>query len=113
MTLRRTVVFLYVAIIVSMALATIVEKYEGTAFVQRNIYGAWWFSLLWAMLTAAGVAYFIKQRVKRAFVVVLHLSFVVILAGALLNQQKRKTGMIHLRIGEAANQFLPSPTLIG
>ncbi len=108
MTLRRTVVFLYVAIIVCMALATIVEKYEGTAFVQRNIYGAWWFSLLWAMLTAAGVAYFIKQRVKRAFVVVLHLSFVVILAGALLTHLTGQTGMIHLRIGETANQFLLS-----
>ena len=97
---------LYVVVIVVMAVATIVEKYKGTAYVSEYWYGAWWFVVLWALLTAAAIVYFVRSKVKKAFVVTLHLAFVVILAGALLTHLTAQRGVLHLRKGETAKTFL-------
>lgn len=83
-----------------MAVATIVEKYYGTDFAHSHFYGSWWFSLLWAILAAMAIWYFIKRKVKNFSLVALHLSFVVILAGALLTHMFSMSGIVHLRIGE-------------
>ena len=104
--LKKTVIALYVVVVVVMAAATIVEKYQGTSFVSSNIYGAWWFSLLWALLASFGIFYFLKRRVKRVSTVVLHVSFLLILLGALLTHLTARQGMIHLRNGESTNQYI-------
>ena len=88
-----------------MAVATIIGKYTGLDYVSDNIFGAWWFSLLWAIGTALGIVYFIKQKVRRPIIVLLHLSFVVILAGALLTHLTAKRGTIHLRQGKATTTY--------
>ncbi len=45
------------------------------------------------------LSYFIKQKVRRPIIVLLHLSFVVILAGALLTHLTAKQGIIYLYDG--------------
>ena len=104
--LKKTVIALYLIVVVVMAAATIIEKYHGTDYAADNIYGAWWFSALWALLTAVAVFYFIQRRVRRPSVVALHLSFVIILAGALLTHLTARQGIIHLRTGETTNRYL-------
>ena len=104
--MKKTVIALYIVVVAVMAIATIVEKYQGTGYVSDHIYGAWWFSALWALLTAVAVVYFVKQRVRKVFVVVLHLSFVVILAGALLTHLTARRGIIHLRTGVPVNEYI-------
>ena len=99
-------ILLYVVVVAVMAAATIVEKYQGTQYVADHIYGAWWFSLLWALLTATAVCWFVKRRVRRFGVVVLHLSFVVILLGALLTHLTARRGVIHLREGETTQMYV-------
>lgn len=101
--MKKAVATLYILVMVVMAIATIVEKYEGTMFVHTHIYGAWWFVLLWALLAAAGIFYFLKRRVKRVSTVALHASFVLILLGALLTHLTAYQGTIHLRINEQVN----------
>ena len=97
--LKKTLFALYVLVIVCMAAATVVEKYSGTDFVRSNVYGAWWFSLLWAVLTAAGGGYFLRHRCKSWSGIALHLSFVVILAGAFVTHVSSERGTVHLRQG--------------
>lgn len=97
--LKKTLFALYVLVIVCMAAATVVEKYSGTDFVRSNVYGAWWFSLLWAVLTAVGVVYFLRHRCKSWSGIALHLSFVVILAGAFVTHVSSERGTVHLRQG--------------
>lgn len=104
--MKKLLIFLYVMVIIAMAVATIVEKYHGTAFVAEHYYGAWWFISLWAMLTAVAVAWFLHRRVRKLSAVLLHLSFVVILAGALLTHLTSRQGIIHLRLGETTNAYL-------
>lgn len=107
MTLSRSLLALYVSIIVIMAAATITEKYMGGDFVADTIYGSWWFAALWALLAVAGVAYILKRRVRRASVL-LHGSFVVILFGALLTHVSASQGTVRLRLGETTDTYVVS-----
>ena len=85
---------------------TIIEKYRGTSYVSEHLYGSWWFTALWALLTAFAIAYFLRRRVRRIFVVMLHLSFVIILIGALLTHLTATKGVVQLRQGQAVNRYL-------
>ncbi len=105
---RKIISLLYVAIIISMAAATIVEKNHGTDYAHTHYYGAWWFILLWAVMAALGIFYIVKRKVKAASTLLLHLSFVVILAGALLTHMSAKTGMVHLRVGQPVDSYMQS-----
>lgn len=88
-----------------MAAATFVEKFRGTEFVHASVYGSWWFVSLWAVLALLAVAYFVGRRVRRASVVLLHLSFAVILAGALLTHVTSWQGAVRLRVGETVSTY--------
>ncbi len=101
--LNKKIVFaLYTLIIVCIGFATVVEKYRGTAYVSEHIYGAWWFSTLWAMLTVVSLAYIMRQQLyRRMAVMLLHLSFVVILVGALVTHLTARRDTIHLRLDES------------
>ena len=95
---KITVCSLYTLIVVCIGFATVIEKYRGTTFVSEHIYGAWWFSALWAVLTIVALVYIIQQRLyKRLAVMLLHLSFVVILAGALTTHLFARRGIVRLR----------------
>ena len=104
--MKKTVIALYIVVVAVMAAATIVEKYQGTPYVADHIYGAWWFSALWALLAAVAVFHFIRRRVSRPSVVALHLSFVVILLGALLTHLTARQGVVHLRLGQPVSEYL-------
>lgn len=104
--LKKTIITVYVAIIIVMATATFLEKSHGTPYTMSHIYGAWWFAALWAVLTATGIAWMIKQRMRRPGLILLHGAFVMILAGALLTHLFSQNGIVHLREGEATNSFL-------
>ena len=106
--MKTLLITTYLAVIISMSAATIVEKYNGTAYVSDHWYGAWWFTALWALLAAVGIAWFLRQKVRKLSAVMLHLSFVVILLGALLTHLTSRQGIIHLRLGEATNAYLPT-----
>ena len=104
--MKRIVIVFYIVVVAVLAAATIVEKYLGTEYVSEHIFGAWWFSAMWAVLTAVATFYFIKRKVRRVSVVVLHLSFVIILAGALLTHLTAVRGVVPLRKGIATNEYL-------
>lgn len=103
---KKIIFILYILVLVCMAAATIVEKSQGTDYAHVHYYGAWWFILIWAVLAALGAFYIIKRKVKCASTLALHLSFIIILAGALLTHISAKRGMIHLRIGQPTDTYM-------
>ena len=104
---KKLIIALYTLIVACIGLATVIEKYRGTAFVSEHIYGAWWFSALWAVLTLVALAYIMKQRLhKRVAVMLLHISFVVILAGALTTHLFARRGTVRLRANAAEMTFV-------
>jgi ABC-type transport system involved in cytochrome c biogenesis permease subunit len=104
--MKKILSALYLAVIVSMAAATIIEKYKGSEYAATHIYGAWWFTALWALLTAFALAWLWRRHVRRPSAVLLHLSFAVILAGALITHLTSRQGIIHLRKGEPTSKYL-------
>lgn len=103
---KKIIFILYILVLVCMAAATIVEKSQGTDYAHAHYYGAWWFILIWAVLAALGAFYIIKRKVKCASTLALHLSFIIILLGALLTHVSAKRGMIHLRIGQSTDTYM-------
>jgi ABC-type transport system involved in cytochrome c biogenesis permease subunit len=94
------------AVVIVMAIATIVEKIHGTTFVSTKIYSTWWFSAIWGILAIASIARIITSGIQKTLtVLMLHISFAVILAGALTTHLTSKKGYLHLRCGEKARLY--------
>lgn len=108
--LKVFVLAVAIALIVVMMAATLVEGAQGTPFVHSHIYGSWWFVALWALLAAASIVYMLKQKLYRqTWVMAVHLSFGVILLGALLSWLTAESGTIHLRKGDTVQQMMVRP----
>ena len=104
-TIKKLVFSLYTIAVVCMGSATVIEKYQGSEFVSAHIYGTWWFALVWALLAATATVYFLRNRTKSWTGITLHLSFLVILAGAFLTHISAERGIIHLRLGETTDRY--------
>lgn len=104
-TIKKLVFSLYTIAVVCMGAATVIEKDQGSEFVSAHIYGTWWFALVWALLAATATVYFLRNRTKSWTGITLHLSFLVILAGAFLTHISAERGIIHLRLGETTDRY--------
>lgn len=97
---------LLIVIMLCLAVATFIENRMGTDFVSYHIYGAWWFVVVWAALGITSAIYLIHKSIyKKKSVFLLHVSFLVILLGALLTFTTGVRGGIHLRQGESKATF--------
>ena len=93
-------------LVIAIATATLVENRYGTHYALQKIYGAWWFIALWALLALSGCWLLYKRKTwKQPSVLLLHLSFVVILTGALTTHITSHRGMLHLRKGETSRSY--------
>lgn len=95
--IRKLPFIVLLALILVMAVATFVEKELGTSFAYTYVYGAWWFSALWGVLVAFGIFGIIKGKIyKNLPLFLLHISFIVILAGALFTKLFSTQGRVVL-----------------
>lgn len=103
----RLIPFILLAVVaIVIATATFVENRLGTHFVLTHIYGAWWFIALWALTAIAGCWLIYQRKMwKRLPVMLLHLSFLIILAGALTTHITSRRGMVYLREGETTYSY--------
>lgn len=78
--------------------ATILEKAYGSTFVAQHIYDSPLFILLWGVAAVASVIYLLQRKTqKQCITFCLHLSFILILAGALTTHLFGIQGTVHLR----------------
>lgn len=104
--LRRLPFILLLAVAAVIAIATVVEKNYGTEYALRQVYGAWWFIALWALVAIAACVLMWKRKMWRNWpVMLLHAAFLVILAGALTTHLTSHRGMTHLREGETTRSY--------
>jgi len=102
--LKKTLISLYTVVVAVMAIATVVGIITDNKITSNDIYSAWWFTSIWAVLTVISLFYI--RRIKRWTVLLLHISFLVILAGALLTHLTSTVGVTHLRKGETIKKYL-------
>ena len=78
--------------------ATILERMYGSGFAYEEIYTSPFTIVLWCLLTAVSAIYMIRRDLwKHAATFCLHLSFVLILAGAMVTHLWGEQGLMHLR----------------
>ncbi|MDR1810904.1 MAG: cytochrome c biogenesis protein CcsA [Prevotella sp.] len=95
-----------IALLLVLAGATVAEKVYGREFAAEQLYGAWWFVMLWIVLGGAAFAYIFSEKLYRAKAVfLLHISFGIILLGAFITFMSAERGYIHLRQNETVNTF--------
>ena len=97
----RNISFGSLALVVAVLIAaTFFQKSNGAIYALDNIYHASWFVALWAVAALTGVLYILMSRMPRlgaAFV--LHIAFVVVLAGALVTYMTAKRGTLCVSAG--------------
>lgn len=104
--LKYTIVGISAAVILMMAAATVIERLYGTDKALSIVYHSPVFIALWAVAAISGVWLLIKRRtIRKTFTFFLHISFVLILAGALITLLTGKSGMMELRRGLVTSQW--------
>ena len=106
----RPVAFSLMGVIVLLLIvASIVEKIYGTSFAVLYFYTAPWTIALWAAAVVTGLGYlFTVKMYRQAVTCLLHLSFVIILGGAMITHLFGKNGEVHLRLDCEPQQVLES-----
>ena len=86
--------------------ATIVEKIHGTELVLSKIYTSWWMIALWGIMAISSLMYLHQCGVHRRLrVMLLHLSLITILLGAITSHLTGRDGALHLREGASTNEY--------
>ncbi|MBK5721742.1 cytochrome c biogenesis protein CcsA [Dysgonomonas sp. Marseille-P4677] len=105
---RTTIVLLLIYAFI-MAMATLIEKYMGTAASKTIVYYSPLFFLVQIFLIVNFIGSSLKHRLfskgKWGFIVV-HLAFVVVLTGAMITHIFSEEGVIHLRENGTSNRMI-------
>ena len=95
-----------VAVILMMAAATVIERLHGTDRALSIVYHSPVFIAFWAVTAISGVWILIRRgTIRKPATFLLHVSFVLILAGALVTMLTGKNGMMELRRGLVTSQW--------
>ena len=103
---RHILSVLTIIVIVVLAAGTVVERLHGTEFALSHVYGTWWFVVLWALVAFLMVWMAVKRRMwKQPIALLLHLSILLILMGALLTKLTGQHGRMLLQPGEPTCKY--------
>ncbi|ADV43377.1 cytochrome c biogenesis protein CcsA [Bacteroides helcogenes] len=105
--MKRFIIIIYVCLACLLAIATFMEQAHGTDFVEKHVYHTSWFCCLWGALAAMTVVALVRQRLwRRLPTLLLHGSFLVILAGAMTTFLCGSKGYVHLTVGSEVNKYV-------
>ena len=105
--LKRLLIAVYICLVCLLAIATFLEQACGTDFVEKYIYHTFWFCCLWGILAALAVMALIRRQLwKHLPTLLLHGSFLVILAGSMLTFVSSRKGYVHLTVGNKVGSFV-------
>lgn len=100
---------------VAIGSATIIEAWYGTLVAQKWVYQANWFSLILFYLFVSLIYNMVKfkmYRLKKLSTFLFHLSFLIIVIGAVLTRYLGFEGVMHIREGETSNQIVSQETYL-
>ncbi len=106
-TVKRISFSLLCVMLVVLAAATVTEKVAGTAVAQKYFYHSPAFVLLWVGIAGFAAVYVMQRRLyRRLSVFVLHLSFLLILAGAGVTWLTASRGKMHIPQGQSCGAYV-------
>ncbi len=102
---------LFIVLAVALAAATFIENDFGAAAARAAVYNTVWFELLFLLLAVnlTGQIFIFKLwRREKLTVMLFHLAFIVMVAGAAITRYTGYDGMMHIREGEASSHTFSS-----
>jgi len=105
----RLTAMLFIVFATSMAIATFIENDYGTQTAKALVYNAWWFELILVLFMVNFIGNIKKYRLLRKeklSVLLFHLSFVLIIAGAAITRYISFEGIMPIYEGETTDLML-------
>ena len=103
--------FLFLALAISMGIATFVESSYGTPTARALSYNTHWFESLWALFALNLVNNLVKYKfftARRFTLGLFHISFLLMLLGAAITRYYSYEGVMHIRENQSASHILSS-----
>jgi cytochrome c-type biogenesis protein CcsB len=103
---------LVMILILSIIIATLLERVYGPSSARILVYNSWWFEILWLWFSIAllvNIIHFKLWQRKRWDMVLFPFAFWFILLGAILTRHFAVEGFLSLREGESSRQFGAKP----
>ncbi|WP_426092285.1 cytochrome c biogenesis protein CcsA [Flavobacterium sp. DSR3-2] len=111
----RLMAFLFISYAVAMATGTFIESKYNTDTAKILIYNAWWFEAIHVFFVINFIGnikrYQLLKKEKWA-TLLLHLSFIFIIAGAFVTRYISYEGMMPIREGASENQIFSDKTFL-
>ena len=104
----RLMALLFIGFALAMAIGTFIESKYNTDTARIWVYNAWWFEaiMLFFMINFIGnIKRYQLYKREKWITLAMHLSFVLIIAGAFITRYISYEGMMPIREGAASNQF--------
>nr|WP_294590729.1 cytochrome c biogenesis protein CcsA [uncultured Phocaeicola sp.] len=99
-------------LVLAMMTATVLEKTCGTGFAVSQVYGSPFFVAGWGIMAGCSLVYLLRRRLfRQPFSFLMHLAFLIILAGALTTHLWSRQGNLHLRAGETPVRTYVGPDM--
>lgn len=111
----RLMAVLFIALAVAMAFGTFIESWYSTETARIWIYNAWWFEgimLLFMVNFIGNIRRYKLLRKEKWPVLLLHLSWILIIAGAFVTRYFSYEGMMPIREGATENVFFSDKTYL-
>ncbi|MGP1484935.1 MAG: cytochrome c biogenesis protein CcsA [Campylobacter sp.] len=101
------VTFMLIVLAIGAATATFIESIYDTQTAKILVYEARWYEIVMLLLTISLSVIIIKTKMWRRFgAFVLHLAFIVIIAGAFLTRYFGYEGVLHVRQGQTQDEMI-------
>jgi cytochrome c-type biogenesis protein CcsB len=111
--IRQLPAVIILLLILILASATFPERSKGAEWAYENIYGTRWFAGLWGAVAVAIIAGMVWGRLYRNLpVLLLHFSFLLILAGALCTKLFAVQGYAVLHTGRTCEEMQAGKALL-
>jgi len=103
--------FLFLALAISMGIATFIESSYGTSTARALVYNTHWFELLWALFALNLLNNLIRHKfftTRRFTLGLFHISFLVMILGAAVTRYFSYEGVMHIRENQSADYIFSS-----
>jgi len=111
----RLMAILFIAFATAMAFGTFIENWYGTTTARIWIYNAWWFEAIMVFFMINFIGNIFRYRLLRKekwAVLLLHISWILIIAGAFITRYISYEGIMPIREGTVENSFYSEKTYL-
>jgi cytochrome c-type biogenesis protein CcsB len=106
---------LFLIFAAAMATGTFIESWYDTATARILIYNAWWFELIMLFMVVNFIGNIFKYKllqISKWPVLLLHISWVLIIAGAFITRYISYEGILPIKEGQTENQIYSEKTFL-